>query len=219
MTLRPTDEVPMGIDGPPYGLNLICAQPFCLGRATENHHIWRRSLLGGAYRWVMLDDGSQIGNLVGFCNEHHRQLTDNQARISLEFGSFLWIVDGMEMASLTFQPPFLLADSAFENPGEKTGTVLDNECPSCGRPLPHAKPKERESIFEERRPRRSWTITVPVDERENGAFVLDELLEGCRVDLDLAGISYSPGPKTKYYVAAAVFALFHQHFRDIVSDE
>lgn len=216
----------LGFNGPPYTLNLICAHPFCLERATERHHVWRRSLLGGAFDWVELPDGGQIGNLVGFCHEHHRLLTDDEAKLSLEgVGVLAWISDSMQVLPLTFQPPFLppidellQADPEFRNTPKKTGAILDNECPSCGRPLPHPKIEREPDDFEEPRPRRSWTITVPVDQRENGAAILDALVEGCREALDRAGISYSPGPKTKFAVTSSSLALFLQHFDEIVSD-
>jgi hypothetical protein len=208
--------VPVGFDGPPYQLNLICAHPLCLNRATERHHLWRRSLLGAPYSWVMLSDGTQVGNIVGFCSDHHAQITDEQrhALVRFEHHTFIWCSDSMEVLPLTFQPPWVLGEVEFENPGEKT-RPKPNECPSCGQPLPHAK---IERPREQKRQRRTWSITVPADHREQGAETLDTLLEEARLELDKAGLSYGGERSTRFFVLATILGLFVHHFDELVSE-
>jgi hypothetical protein len=82
-----------------------------------------------------------------------------------------------------------------------------NICPSCKRPLPHAK---LDKPHEAKRPRRTWSITVPVDERENGADVLDELLEASRDVMARAGLPYGEESSVRYFVLTAALGLFVQ---------
>jgi hypothetical protein len=88
-------------------------------------------------------------------------------------------------------------------------------CPKCGRKMP--KPKI-ENPEEPKKLRATWAIAVPLEERENGADVLDELLEGARDKLDNVGISYSDSSKAKFHVLAASLGLFVQHFDSITGD-
>ena len=73
-------------------------------------------------------------------------------------------------------------------------------CPTCERALP--KPH----TDAETRVRRGWTIAVPVDERENGADVLDSLLDECR---KLFG--HDTNRKVRYYTVAQALALVVQN--------
>jgi hypothetical protein len=220
MTRLPLEDRDVrGVDGPGYGLNLICAAPDCTDRSLENHHLWRRSALGGPFSWVSLPDGSQVGNVVRLCHIHHRRVTENTAAISWNGYQFLWVPDGFDSdQALSFQPPHILGevDPAFENAGEKTnGDLLPNECPACHQPLP--KPKI-ERPKEQARPRRSWTITVPVDRRENGAETLDTLLEEARLELAKADLAYGPARNVRFFVLATALGLFVAHFRELVSE-
>lgn len=230
-----------GFDGPEYQLSRLCAHPLCLERAHERHHVWRRSEIGN-HNWVVLPDGTAVGNVLMLCHEHHRQITENKAQVSFERDSFWWVEDGHELLPLSFQPPWvihelehirpedeppraqagfydpeaeLVTEPAFENPGTKTRPVLENECPTCRRAYP--KPK-MEGEPEKKRERRTWSITVPKDEREDGAQNLDEKLELARELLDKIGLSYGPERRNRYWVTDQVFGLFCTHFYELVSD-
>jgi len=163
----------------------------------------------------MLGDGSQVGNVVRLCRSHHAQVTDDRAQIAWEGLHMVWLVDGAEILPLSFQPPFILGEVGFENAGEKIRVrrVHANECPSCGQALPHPK---IETPKETKRPRRTWSITVPVDARENGAETLDTLLEEARNELDKAGLTYGNERSTRFFVLAAVLGLFVHHFDELV---
>jgi len=214
----------IGIDGPPYPLSRMCSHPTCLDYGSEHHHIWRRSFLGGTYSWVMLPDGTMIGNVLMLCNEHHRQVTENEVQIGWEEDCFFWVADSQELMMLSFQPPHVRPEyenlhhdeSTFETAGEKTEPVLDNECPVCRQPLP--RPKIQSEKREQKRPRRSWTITVPKDRREDGADTLDTLLEEARLEMDRAGLGYGPERNVRYFVLATVLGLFVQHSRELLGD-
>src|SRR5262245_44802919 len=167
-----------GVDGPEYALNVICAAPGCGKYSRDPHHLWRRSELGGPFAWVEYE-GEMIGNLVGLCQDHHHQVTVGSAWIDfdMEGREFNWCSMLSPPRILEWQPPFD-ADRTDKTDADTTDrTDRTGICPSCKRPLPHERldtPKEA------RRPRRTWSITVPVDERENGADVLDSLLEASR---------------------------------------
>lgn len=65
-------------------------------------------------------------------------------------------------------------------------------CPTCGR-----KPPKPKSELEPARPKATWSIKVPVDERENGYALLNDLLEQCQEELGREG-------QPKYYALLEV---------------
>ena len=251
----------LGFDGPDYQLPRICSKGGCFNHNVERHHIWRRSEVGNR-NWLILPDGSAVGNIVTLCREHHRLITENRARIAWFGDGFYWEQDSQEFLPLAFQPPHVQAEMenvldvvgqigaeaaldvvfnpAFEIAGEKTGpildneslhldgcvlpgghegdcqTVLDNECPTCHQPLPH--PKVEKPTREKKRVRRSWTITVPMDKRENGAETLDTLLEEARLEMDRAGLGYGPERNNRFFVLAFILGQFVLHSRELLGD-
>lgn len=74
-------------------------------------------------------------------------------------------------------------------------------CPTCSRPLPRPKGQR-----EPAKVRRSWTINVPKEEQEDGAEVLDTLLEECR---KLFG--HNEGKNLKYHTIVQALALVVQN--------
>lgn len=86
-------------------------------------------------------------------------------------------------------------------------------CPTCERPLP--KPKI-ETPMEERKIRRTWSVSVPVDRQEDGAEVLDTLLEEVRDELARAGLPYGDSEVAKYHPLATALALFVTNAREIL---
>jgi hypothetical protein len=218
-----------GIEGgPPYELNSICAAPGCDQLSADPHHLWRRSELIGPFWWVALDDETIVGNVVGLCQLHHHAITVNAAWIKWEDGRFVWSDMFRASEPLSFQPPVRSTSNqdSFPVAPEKNGgeavivdpptapAQLDGVCPSCLRPLPHSHTRS-----EQKRPRRTWSITVPVDERENGAEMLSTLLEEGRKEMAKAGLPYGDAEAANYFVLSTILALFVQHAEEVLSDD
>lgn len=220
-----------GLSGPEYELNILCAAPGCMERSQDVHHLWRRSFLGGPFNWVILPDDSHVGNVVGLCRPHHEQIEAGAAWITLESDKFIWSDLISASQQLGFQPPHTLGNVAEERAElappmtmlsapepwieDLSGPLKENECPSCRQPLPRPKvDKPRE----EKRVRRTWSITVPVDHREDGANALDTLLEEARTEMAKVGIAYSDASTARYHVLATALGLFVQHFDSVVAN-
>lgn len=213
-----------GVYGPNYETNMMCAAPGCDQLGTERHHIFRRSFLAGDYIWIELPDGRHLGNLVKLCNFHHRQITVNAAWLNFEDDVFLWTDLISAAQPLSWQPPFgtleavpsdkpvVIPDPAKENPERTPDQIAaDGVCPKCLRPLPHPK-----NEHEEKRVRRSWTITVPLDERENGAETLDTLLEAARQEMAKAGLPYGDEAAVRFFVLSGALGLFILHAGEVL---
>ena len=56
--------------------------------------------------------------------------------------------------------------------------------------------------------RKTWSVSVPVDEQENGAELLDEHLETIRLLFAEAGLPYGAAETAKYFVLSTALALF-----------
>lgn len=223
MTRLPTESrAVQGVDGPAYELNLICAKPGCQERSADPHHLWRRSELIGPYWWVHIDDGDLVvGNVIGLCTNHHHAVTVNAAWIEWWATGYVWNDMLTSGEPLSFQPPVRLLSNERtvpESPGKNGGqpTVetppYEGSCPTCKRPLPHPKTEH-----EPKRVRRTWSITVPVDERENGAEMLTTLLEEGRLELAKAGLPYGASDTANYFVLSAILGLFVTHAEDVLA--
>lgn len=199
--------------GPAYTLPGVCSQPDCDEHEVQRHHLVRRSHLGGAYDWIEYE-GVLIQNVVGLCLEHHQLVTENKAWIVWSpLGFFEWVnVDDHdyqfgEAKKLDPHP------QVGETPDMSGVYVPDNPeiCPTCKRPHRKKTPPEQA------RNRQKWAIHIPVDERENGADVLDTLLEEARKLMAQAGLAYGDEDNARYYILAAVLGLFVQHGQDVMS--
>lgn len=158
MTRLPLDDRNVvGVPGPRYEHKDVCSHPFCDERnptpGKGYHHIWRRSFLGGGFNWVKLPDGKVVGNVVYLCREHHREITENKAWISLLEATaplvghiglwYAWNDDNLAQ-NLDPQPPLSLQE-AEETPSIKIavksgGDLSPGEnCPTCERRIPHPK--------------------------------------------------------------------------------
>lgn len=237
MTRLPTESRDYkGLAGPGYEsfkVGPLCSVPGCGRPADHSHHVVRRSELGGPFLWVRMPDGAEVGNITGLCWRHHNEVTENKTTITYADKQFFW-----EGELLTPQPPIkdLNKDELEEAWGKVYAAVAavdidavkaerglthvedhDREvCPTCNRKLP--KPKI-ETPNEEKKPRGTWAIAIPLDERENGADTLDALLEAAREELDKVGISYGDGSKVKFYTLSTTLGIFVQQAGLILSDD
>lgn len=210
----------VGVHLPAFDLNQICAAPGCQRTdALQTHHLWRRSFLSGGFNGVRLPSEKEIGNLVRLCPHHHQLVTENVASIFLseETMVFYWAMGGTSLVPLSWQPPGLHRDLSFENPPEKTEGFSVSEidvCPSCNQRL---KPKVK-TPPEEKKNRKVWSIAVPKDHLEDGADVLDTLLEEARTEMGKAGLQYGDAKTVKYHVLATALALFVTQAERILGD-
>jgi len=59
---------------------------------------------------------------------------------------------------------------------------------------------------------------VPSDEREQGADMLDTLLEEGRREMARAGLPYGDEDAAKYFVLSTMLGLFVTHAEEVLSD-
>jgi hypothetical protein len=236
MTRSPSeDRRSEGIDGPHYPLNSTCVTPGCTEtRSLHRHHLWRKSDVIGDKWWVRTKDGALHGNCVRVCGFHHRDLTDNIARIAYHEGQFYWKDVLTEPLLLDWQPPgeaLYMQLSAPENGKADDPDLLLTErlgashvlveghdpevCPTCLRKLP--RPKD-ESAPEAKKLRKTWSVAVPLDRWEDGANVLDTLLDEAHVEMNRIGLPYGEGKTVKYYILSTALGLFVTHANEIMSD-
>lgn len=222
MTRIPTEsrdfEGLKGDEYPDFKVGPVCSVPGCARLCDHAHHIIRRSALAGAYSWVRMPDGVEIGNLTGMCFAHHQDITENKERIEYRGGKFYW-TDGKP---LTRQPPVREIIQTTEQEivrhthDDKVSIDVRQKCDACGRALP--KPKI-DGQDEEKRPRATWAVSVPMDQRENGAETLSELLEAAREEMAKKGWEYGDASTAKFFVLSHVLATFVLHADQILSDE
>lgn len=174
------------------------------------HHIVRRSYAGNL-TWVEID-GKVLPNVCGLCRPCHERITTNKSAIVWRNGEYCWQNGRLdnEWIPLDPLPPHMPIDKPEVFPEPRTFSA--RVCPTCERPLP--KPKSDKP--EEKRPRRTWSVTVPKDERENGAEVLDVLIEEVRTELGKAGLPYGEADSVKYFVLSTALALFVHHAEEFL---
>ena len=211
-----------GIDAPEYKLNDRCPVVGCSELGTERHHLWRRSFLIGDYWWVRLPNGEISGNCVYLCNTHHRKVTINECSIRMLDGVFHWCPLEGNTVRLAWQPPIYSPEEfqMYHSVGIRPlhTPVHDHEageCPTCHQRI---KPPKPVTPPEERKPRRTWSIAVPKDKQEDGADVLDTLIDEARKALDANGVRYSEEHKYKYHILAISLALFVQNAQLVMAD-
>lgn len=199
-----------GPEWPDYKVGPICAVQGCSRLTDHAHHIVRRSFMAGPYSWVRLgdSDGTIVGNLMPLCWQHHQQVTENRARVVWDESSHEFYWQGEHESTDLLQPPKI--ETVREGQVEQKATI--SSCPTCGQKV---RPKF-EHRHEEKRPRKTWTITVPNDAREVGADVLDTLLESARLILDERGISYGEDRGVRYFVLSTSLGLFVAHAEEVL---
>lgn len=207
-----------GVEQEAYDVGNVCSAPSyltnrCDNRTIERHHLFSRGLMGGAFDWVRLQDGTVIGNIVGLCPVHHRLVTENKAHIMFENGAFVWYDNHGNSGPLSVQPP----GAWYEVPATDAIPHAKREkCPKCGRAMP--KPKDEKKI-EGKKPRKTWACAVPKERLEDGADVIDALLEACEEKMDAFGLDWGKGDNVTYYKLTTVLGLFAQQGDAILSND
>lgn len=180
MTLPAVDSWDVrGLPGPEYRVGPRCSNPNC-GRIAEHaHHIVRRSKLVKDYDWIAID-GYVIANKTGLCVPCHDDITGrvggHKAAIRWINQRFVWCLLGpgeeryLPVAPIEPQPPTpdQLAERATD--AHETGP---EECPFCGHTTRRRQPPAQVG----RRRRKRWGVLVPDEDLEQGADVLDSLIE------------------------------------------
>lgn len=203
-----------GPNYPRYKVGPLCSAPGCSKIADHAHHIWRRSFLTGDYAWVRLWDGKEMQNLTGLCWRHHEDITLNKAAIVWSGNFFFWR-DQSEMNGINLDPQPRTLGQAEQAVMDATpahshvGPATTDKCPTCNRAVKTASEKK-----EAKRHREKWSITVPVDARENGADVLDTLLLSCA---ELFGHD-EDASAVRYHTLVQALALVVQHGDRMVAD-
>jgi hypothetical protein len=210
--------------GPDYEIPNLCSHPYCDETEVERHHLVRRSELAGDYAWVQYGD-LKIANICGLCRTHHQQITENKSMIrwSQPLALFLWVeghgwMNGGWEGVLT--PRIQAIKSPPDNvPGDEEVVIAQpmeidhNVCPNCKRPFRKKTEQEKAKV------RKTWAVSVPKTEHENGAEVLDTLLEESRKMMAQSGmVAYGDEAKARYYVLAAALGLFVQHGQEVLSN-
>jgi hypothetical protein len=196
-----------GVPGPDYEPEDVCSHPFCEekffdvdGYRLEKHHLWPRSFLRNQpTTWVKLPNGRIVGNIVYLCREHHRQITENIARI--EWDNIRgFILRGPTANGWKIEPQPPLSQSALsegvreetprlhgdESPAAAGGNLgpapsesaphPGEDCPLCKRRVPHPKKADspKTSVV------KSWRM--PAEEKE----VREEIIEATAAHLGIS---------------------------------
>ena len=106
-------------------------------------------------------DVNPIPHVSGLCRAHHDDVEEHRAWIKLEEGVFVWYDSKRD--EVKHRRVWTQLGPLNPQPGSREG-----------------KPKKRRKKGKERRARRVWSISVPMEEIENGAGILDDLIEGLK---------------------------------------
>ena len=229
---------PLGVRGHrgnAYDVPPTCSHPECDRPAAHVHHVWPRSFLRGQpYEWVRFDDGLIVGNRLGFCVEHHEQLTGQiggyQSRLIWRDRTYWWedrnsvgawsdhepvrvmtSPGWLEGGRLKHQPPIFDGDGEQEAHGHVLETDVEI-CPTCGH---HKRKPEREDPKPGRaRPTKEWTIVVP-DDAEVGADLLDDWIEDFAI---VFGLDHYTSRLKRYHVLSLLRGVTLAMRKDIIEE-
>lgn len=212
--------------GPRYKVAPECAVTYCRNYADHAHHLWRRSHLGKDAAWVILWNDRVVGNLVPLCFMHHQLITENLAWIEYDAETHLfhWATkDGdnfHRQEALSYQPPVggeIATASRSRETTEDDLTADQEVCTACGSRRRRRQPASGDAGAQPaaRRPRASWSISVPSDERERGADVLDELCEGV---MEAFGREHHTSGIARYFAVVEAFTFVIQHRHLLVEE-
>lgn len=215
MTFLPTDDRvrTRGFKGPTYKVGPRCCNPQCSRFADQAHHMWRRSEIIRNYDWVEVDGVIYAGK-VGICVLCHNQLTENKMAIRLEGREFSWcLVSGSKTTGdLTFHPvgliePQPLTPELLATLAPDQGQGSEEGCPFCGQ-----RKRRRPGQGALGRRRASWLVKVPADADEDGASLLDALVENMAPFVPNADTS----AVGRYYVLVPVLAYAQMNVKNFV---
>ena len=215
MTFLPTDDRVgvRGLKGPKYKVGPWCCNPQCSTEAGHAHHIWRRSEIIKNYDWVEVD-GWIVAGKVGVCPRCHSYLTENKMSIRLEGREFHWcIVTGSKTSGDLKHNPIGLIEPQPPTPellatlAPDQGQGSEEGCPFCGQPK-----RRRPSHLALGRRRASWLVRVPADAEEDGADLLDTLVENLAPFVPNADTSTAG----RYYVLVPVLAYAQMNVKNFV---
>lgn len=162
-----------GVQASTYLINDVCAHPLCSDqRGDKGHHIFPRSYIGNSSYFVLVEDSETftIPHVTGLCQHHHEDVELHRAWIKLEDNEFVWY----ERVGLESGDKHLV-----ENNQDHYWNSLGPLNPQPGDRLKRGKPKgqAREKFRgEKKRNRRTLSFSVPKDELEDGAGIIDDLL-------------------------------------------
>lgn len=253
MTLLPSSDFGIrGHAGNAYDVPETCSHPTCGKYSAHVHHCWPRSYLRGQpYEWVFLENIDHgrglahsvvIGNRLGFCVEHHDNLTGEiggyKARLVWETGVMWW-------------DDRVRAGAYVEDPLGPPGGILQPDLWSRIGPTKHQPPvmlpngdvRVRRDVVESHthatqadadvcptcghhkaKPERSepkpGRVDGPVKEwvaagDPEGAALLDEHVENFAIPL---GMSDWTLRQKRYHVTSIVFAWAEQHREEFIAD-
>lgn len=203
---------------PRYKVGPMCSHPTCSRFVDDVHHVVRRSFIGGDIAWVKFGGDAIVGNLAGLCNAHHRDITENRSQILYEprYRHYSWVdlETGENLGTLYPHPPVHGKPDEISEPlraaieGDLSilGPAARETCEGCGRLLPHKEPADHDRKKERTKRRKTWTVRVPDEAEEDGALVLDTLVE------EVAAVfGRETGENLRYYVIAQALALVIQN--------
>lgn len=154
MTLAPLENRSVrAVASERYPLNKQCAEPGCDQKATEPHHCFRRSQIGGDSWFVEISsiidihqtewsDHRIIPHVTGLCHAHHSDITEHRAWIKYEDGIWNWYERDKDDES-----------------GEEWFNLLGSLNPQPG--SVEGKPKRKRFKGEAKRARRTISIRIP----------------------------------------------------------
>jgi transposase len=183
------------VSGPEYRVSGWCSVPGCKRTSDSAHHIVRRSQVKTT-DWVEIE-GKVYANRTGLCFRCHDKINTGRNAIRLIEGEFIWCevislgngrVEFKTIWPLAPQPPTLESLAQRASGQDDSGSET---CPTCGQ----TKRRQARSSGGPRRHRKSWTVKVPADAEEDGAEVLDTLVD------DLAPLlNVEPDAGGRYWV-------------------
>lgn len=171
-----------GVPSERYPLNRRCSHPECMEDTADGHHCFPRSQIGNDSWFVEIthdeghwDGGSEtarlpdievIPHVTGLCRKHHDDIEQHWSWVKLEDEVFQWYV-----RQSVGNP-----DADYEDVGPSDEWVfLGPLNPQPG--SVEGKTKRKKYQGEERRQRKTISLRVPADSGEDGAALLDELIE------------------------------------------
>lgn len=211
--LKPIDSLRVkGVAANRYRPNDVCAHPECAEPATDNHHIFPRSLIGNASWFVILEDGltettpekgggyrQAIPHVAGLCRMHHEQVELHFAWIKYEEGVFVWY----DRAQVSSRP-----NSESGEPWIDTWISFGPLDPQPGDRTKQRKPKPKN--LEPAKPRQTKSVRCPKDAGENGIEVLESLIEQAGEKL-APEMGWSDSPPDYHVLVAALYFLIQNY--------